>query len=528
MSSGSVLSTGAAPFGNPDGARENLDTLLERFVDFAGNEAFGALATRADDMRARVIVGRMGAGKTVYMRRLQASAEHEASVHADTSHGDLPDTASIVRTCQFFERRDLVEMWRRIWSCAVARTVTAHLLRHRELRNRVDKEVREELENYAHLIGDGRAPGTIYSHLADILYEHDAKHKLVAYLQRREWHDLTHFLREALADLPPIAFYVDGVDESFANAPMYWLPCQEGLFHAVMQWLKDQRIGGRLHIVVTIRDVVFSSVLRSEMASKYRGEPHVRVLDWDGSALRYLLHQKIERLDKKYLAESGAEDPVTAWLGHAEIDNLARGTREQTMDYVLRHTRLIPRDLVEIGNSLSNAVLRAKRSADGVPSQQSIRDTVAAAATAFGNDQILQCANQISADLAPARSGRYGYADLYVGSHAYLRDDVIETLRQALQLLGVDRFDAPSLQSARDLLRQHFDGQTDLATVLWQNGLLGFVGRRNGAEGTFFYSMGGMSELQPPLDEREYVLHPCLIDAVGIRSVGPRPVRPFA
>jgi hypothetical protein len=172
-------------------------------------------------------------------------------------------------------------------------------------------------------------------------------------------------------------------------------------------------------------------------------------------------------------------------------------------------------------------VLRAKRSEDGLPSQQSIRDTVAAAATAFGNDQILQCANQISADLAPARSGRYGYADLYVGSHAYLRDDIIETLRQALQLLGVDRFDAPSLQTARDLLRQHFDGQTDLATVLWQNGLLGFVGRRSGAEGTFFYSMGGMSELQPPLDEQEYVLHPCLIDAVGIRSVGPRPVRPF-
>ena len=81
MNSGSsVLSTGAAPFGNPDGARENLDSLLERFVDFAGNEAFGALATRANDMRARVIVGRMGAGKTVYLRRLQASAYHEASV----------------------------------------------------------------------------------------------------------------------------------------------------------------------------------------------------------------------------------------------------------------------------------------------------------------------------------------------------------------------------------------------------------------------------------------------------------------
>jgi hypothetical protein len=119
-------------------------------------------------------------------------------------------------------------------------------------------------------------------------------------------------------------------------------------------------------------------------------------------------------------------------------------------------------------------------------------------------------------------------ADLYVGRHAYIRDEIVEGLRDALLLLGVDRFDAPTLQAARDLLRQHFDGQTDLATVLWQNGLLGFVGKRNGTEGTFFYSMGGTSELQPPLSEREYVLHPSLIDAIGIRSVGSRPVRPFA
>jgi hypothetical protein len=528
MKSGpSVLSTGAAPFGNPDGARENIDALLERFVDFAGNEAYGALATRADDMRARVVVGRMGAGKTVYLRRLQASASEEASVYADTSVGDLPATEAVVRTCQFFERRDLVDMWRRIWSCAIVRTVTAHVLRRRELRERLDPGLRAELSGYPHLVGEGRAPGTVYSHMAEILYEYDAKHKLTAYLNRRDWNDLTHFLRETIGALPPVAFYVDGVDESFASAPMYWLPCQEGLFHAVMQWLKDPRAGGRLHIIVAVRDVVFSSVLRGEMASKYRGDPHIRVLDWDADSLTYLLRDKIRRLDKKYLAVPDAEDPMQAWLGHRDIENLARGNRERSIDYVLRHTRLIPRDLVELGNSLSNAVLRAHQATGLPPSQGAVRDVVAAAAGAFGSDQIVQCANQISADLAPEGSGQHGYVGLYVGSHGYLRDDIVEALRQSLLLIGTDRFDATTLRCARDLLRQHLGGQSDLATVLWQNGLLGFVGRRNGSEGTFFYSMGGTAELQPPLSEREYVLHPCLIDAVGITSVGSHPVRPF-
>lgn len=523
----SVLSTGAAPFGNPDGARESLGALLEQFVDFAGDEGFGALATRADDLRARVIVGRMGSGKTVYLRRLQASAMSEDSIYADASTSDLPSTEAIVRTCQFFDRRDQVEMWRRIWSRCITRTVTAHILRRRELHDYLDSDLRADLGSFGHLVGGGRTAGTLYSHLSDMLSEYDAKHRLTRYLGHQDWSDLTHFLREAVPSLPPIVFWLDGVDESFAYAPMYWLPCQEGLFHAVMQWFRDQRIGGRLHVIITIRDVVFSSVLRGEMAGKYRGEPHIRVLDWDDRSLRYLLREKVNRLDDRYVSDPYASDPIAAWLGHAEIHNVARDRMEQTLDYILRHTRLIPRDLVEVGNALCGVVLRAKRARGSAPSQAEIRSMVAASAAAFGNDQIQQCANQIRADLAPETAGRHDFAEIYVGRHGYIRDDLVDRLRHGLLLLGTDRFDAASLAAARDLLRQDFDDQTDFATVLWQNGLLGFVGRRNGSDGTFFYSMGGMTDLQPPLSEREYVLHPCLIDAVGIRSVGSEPVTPY-
>jgi hypothetical protein len=523
----SVVGTITTPFGNPDGARENLDVLLAKFVDFAGSEAFGALATSANDMRARVIVGRMGAGKTVYLRRMQAKAMTEASVYADTSQSDLPSTESIVRTCQYFERRDLVEMWKKIWSRAIVRTVVAHVLRRRELREHVEPDLRDELARYEHLIGVGRAPGTIYSHLADMLYEHDARHKLTMYLHHRDWSDLTYFVGEAIWSLPPIAFYVDGVDESFGYAPMYWLPCQEGLFHAVMQSLRDPKIGGRLHVVVTIRDVVFSSVLRSETASKYRGEPHIRVLDWDARSLYYFLIDKIGRLDDRYRADPEAADAIANWLGHSTIDNIARGRTERTADYIIRHTRMIPRDLVHVGNALCSAVIQSKLDDSRPPTQEAIRRTVAIAAAAFGNDQLQQCADQISADMAPQRSSQHGYADYYIGGHGYIRDATVEKLREGLLLIGVDRFDGRTLQSARELLSQQFDGQSDFATVLWQNGLLGFVGRRNGGEGTFFYSMSGLTDLQPPLSEREYVLHPCLIDAVGLRAIGARPVYPF-
>jgi hypothetical protein len=62
------------PFGNPDGSRADIEDLISEFVDFGGNPAYGHLATRANDSKVRVIVGKLGAGKTVYLRRLQIAA----------------------------------------------------------------------------------------------------------------------------------------------------------------------------------------------------------------------------------------------------------------------------------------------------------------------------------------------------------------------------------------------------------------------------------------------------------------------
>jgi tRNA A-37 threonylcarbamoyl transferase component Bud32 len=65
----------------------------------------------------------------------------------------------------------------------------------------------------------------------------------------------------------------------------------------------------------------------------------------------------------------------------------------------------------------------------------------------------------------------------------------------------------------------HFERATDLASVLWQNGLLGYVDE-NGQRR--FYSLGDVEEFHFPPDVGTYVLHPCLVYAVGgIQHVGP-------
>ncbi|HEY9243421.1 MAG TPA: serine/threonine-protein kinase [Streptosporangiaceae bacterium] len=509
------------PFGNPDGSRADLEDVLSEFVDFAGNPAYGHLATRANDSMVRVIVGKLGAGKTVYLRRLQDFQSHQDSVYADLPQQSLPKTEVIVKACQWFSDRVLVEKWMQIWDRAIMRSLASHLLRNSELRQQLRDEQADEIEHsYARLIGEFRRPRSIYSEVRDIINQAQTAHQLSTYLDDPLWDDLEDLLGEVVGQCKPIYFYLDAVDEEFGHAPMYWLKCQEGLFYQVMRLLRDPRLGGRLHVVVCIRDIVMSSVYRSEHAPRYYNEPHIRVLTWDRSSLLYLLQQKLRRLPPSLLMQRASTGPPTIrdWLGvngHWPGPD-GDGTIEE---YLLSHTRLIPRDIISLGNELSEEVLRQKQAGhEGLP-PAALQAVVQRCAKRFGDSQLAQCANQISSDLMPENAALHDYSELFTSTQSYITG-VQDDLRSFVRLIGVDRFARADLEALQEVADLHFQQATDLASVLWQNGLLGYVdetGRRR------FYSMGDVEEFHFPPDVATFVLHPCLMYAVGgIRHVPAR------
>jgi hypothetical protein len=510
------------PFGNPDGSRADIEDLIKEFVDFGGNPAYGHLATRANDSMVRVIVGKLGAGKTVYLRRLQAFQSHQDSVYASAPQQSLPKTEVIVKACQWFSDRVLVEKWMQIWERAIMRSLASHVLRRPELRQQVREEQVGELEqSYARLLDDFRRPRSIYSQVRDIINERQTAHQLSTYLDDPLWDDLEDLLGEVVGGCKPIYFYLDAVDEEFGHAPMYWLKCQEGLFYQVMRLLRDPRLGGRLHVVVCIRDIVMSSVYRSEHAPRYYNEPHIRVLTWDRSSLLYLLGQKLQRLQPSLLMRRAATGPPTIgdWLGvngHWPGPD-GDGTIE---DYLLGHTRLIPRDIISLGNELNEEVLRQKQAGrDGLP-PAALQGVVQRCAKRFGDSQLAQCANQISSDLMPENAALHDYSELFTSTQAYI-SGVQEEVRSFVRMIGVDRFSRGDLVALQEMADMHFEKSTDLASVLWQNGLLGYLdedGRRR------FYSMGDVEQFHFPPEVSTYVLHPCLVYAVGgIRQVRPDP-----
>jgi hypothetical protein len=506
------------PFGNPDGSRADIEDVISEFVDFGGNPAYGHLATRANDSMVRVIVGKLGAGKTVYLRRLQDFQSHQDSVYADVPQQSLPKTEVVVKACQWFSDSVLVEKWMQIWERAIMRSLASHLLRRPELRQQLRDEQAEEIEqSYARLLEDFRRPRSIYSQVRDIINERQTGHQLSTYLDDPLWDDLEDLLGEVVGQCRPIYFYLDAVDEEFSHAPMYWLKCQEGLFYQVMRLLRDHRLGGRLHVVVCIRDIVMSSVYRSEHAPRYYNEPHIRVLTWDRGSLLYLLGQKLQRLPPSLLMRRATSGPPTIgdWLG---VNGHWPGPDgdETIEDYLLGHTRLIPRDIISLGNELSEEVLRQKQAGrEGLP-PTALAGVVQRCAKRFGDSQLAQCANQISSDLMPENAALHNYSELFTSTQAYI-SGVQEDVRSFVRLIGVDRFSRADLVALQEVADLHFEKATNLASVLWQNGLLGYVdeaGRRR------FYSMGDVEQFHFPPDVDTYVLHPCLAHAVGgIRHV---------
>jgi len=506
------------PFGNPDGSRADIEDVIKEFVDFGGNPAYGHLATRANDSKVRVIVGKLGAGKTVYLRRLQDFQAHQDSVYADVPQQSLPKTEVVVKACQWFSDRVLVEKWMQIWERAIMRSLASHVLRRPELRQQLHDEQAEELEqSYARLLDDFRRPRSIYGQVRDIINQRQTAHQLSTYLDDPLWDDLEDLMGEVVGQCKPIYFYLDAVDEEFSHAPMYWLKCQEGLFYQVMRLLRDHKLGGRLHVVVCIRDIVMSSVYRSEHAPRYYNEPHIRVLNWDHGSLLYLLGQKLQRLPPSLLMRRATDGPPTIrnWLG---VDGTWPGPDgDQTIeDYLLGHTRLIPRDVISLGNELSEEVLRQKQAGHEGLSPAALREVVQRCAKRFGDSQLAQCANQISSDLMPKNAALHNYSELFTSTQAYI-SGVQEDVRSFVRMIGVDRFSHGDLEALQEVADLHFEKATDLASVLWQNGLLGYVdetGRRR------YYSMGDVEQFHFPPDAGTYVLHPCLAYAVGgIRHV---------
>ena len=515
------------PFGPADGSRADLDDIRRDFVDFADQPMLADLASPANDRSARLIVGKKGVGKTIYLKRFHDDSQREKSVYTPGRiQHDVPATEDVIRVCELYPASLAAEGWRWIWTRAILRALVSHILCVHELERRLHPDEVASLErDYTSILRRTPRTRSVYGEARAIATQATSRDRLARELRHPDWDDLEEHLGEILAALPPICFYLDSVDEQFGSAPLYWLQCQKGLCNAVLELFRDPRFGNRLHVVVSVRDLVRSSLMSGEHATRHAGARHIRVLEWDHPTIRYFLHEKIRRLPAAFLMDRDA-DAVPGWLGRDELYNPARGVTEDLEDYLLRHTRQIPRDVVQLGNQLSDAVAKAKGRGEQTVSDEALRRAVGVVSKLCADEQIAVCANHLASDTMPPDAGRRGFSGFYT-SDIYsqgVQGEICELIRA----VGIDRFPMARLKTALanvqgDILRSHGNP----IQVLWLNGLLGYDPPNQSQRRSHFYGAVDVADYELPEDLKSYVFHPIVGHKVRIDAAGVEPVRPF-
>lgn len=137
------------PFGPPDGARGDWTEIRSNFVDFSDLDETSDddLATLPDDRSARLIVGKKGVGKTVYLRRFHADAKQDRGLYAVDVEHRVPATEDVIKICNFYPQKQAAEAWQMIWRRAIMRALASHLLRTPDLRDRIALDHLQALES---------------------------------------------------------------------------------------------------------------------------------------------------------------------------------------------------------------------------------------------------------------------------------------------------------------------------------------------------------------------------------------------
>lgn len=488
------------PFGSPDGNRLPREQLL--------NLHSVTLAGLVGGRDSRLIVGRPGVGKTCLLRELELTlVADSASGAADGIQTGAPRTSTVLRAEALYAQLDeLAEAWEEIWTAAFYRSLVSKLLCTGDMSIELDMRLR-----YPDLLGSVagcHAPVTVFSQVDEILTKVRERARLDAYLRSGEWPVFIEALGQALDGAPPWWLLLDLSDVKLEQAPSAWLACQHGLLRAIAR-LRGSEVSRHFKVIAATREAHYTRYRHGNDGVGL--EDAALVVDTDEQSAARFCTAKLSEVDGSNVARPGAQG-ILKLVGRDVVINAERKCEEQALSYLIRHTRSTPRDVVIVGNQLA-AALPAVRSTPNVSlSSDRIRQIVGYCASLFGNEQLVRCAQQLAAHLAPADSILEYFISATTSPAGSLRTELGEFIRA----VGRDRFASRELDRVRDSPERKLPG--DVVSCLWQNGLLGYLDEtaQNGTAMFFALAHSG-SEIRRPAS---YAFHPCLIDALGLTHDG--------
>ena len=519
-------------FGQVDGGVEGAQGFIQL------DPRWGDIALEPGNRRVRILVGRRGAGKSRYLRAMErdAAAHHGEGLLVFPQKDDsvwISEMRWLHRTyAEVYER---IEVWRRLWGCAIYASLASYLLNFPPAVGTSINLEKEEREFFAQFCADkldtSKVCFPVVMVLNLFLKRYQDRSRLDAFIADPGWVALENQVLKVIANSTPIGCYIDTLDETFQSSPAAATDCQVGLLVWMLRKSLDPHVNHRIHLVVAVRDTIFASLMQSEHGRRYDRSDLIRCLDWNDDAAADFLHQKVALLSPKVrVAPNAKGNPIKSWLGFDVVANsMRKGRSEKVSELIVRHTRFLPREIIEIGNALAKHVqtclAEGRRVEPGAIVQIVMNEAKRQA------DLALETATDHMMALDSHHNGAVVVHDF--------RHSVIQAIDNAfIPALRDERFTREMLVRANDVFSEAVGGWSptlerkalSLGDVLWLHGLIGFEDQSGPVQVARYFSsaksMRSYVSGKLPLADH-YYLHSALLGANRI-VIGAEPPKAAA
>lgn len=549
MNSPKEITISEGPFGVPDAGRGSYN---DEFMDIDGK--LPSPIHDSESMRKRILVGKKGSGKSLYLRwHLRAAEKRGFIVLAEKRAFSTGLAAEIdlvaMRDAEILSKKlqnrfidqpsYMMNFWSQLWERALYLSASSVLLF--EGGGVLSSKRVEIVEKYKDLfLCDMKSKRTVSNFIEIMSSKFNGNRRSSIqwrkYIDHPDWGLLRDDLAQWCEDAPPLALYVDAVDDDFEDAPQVWLHCQGGLFKTAFETTyKDAHLANRLHLVIAIRDITLSGVQQSEHGTRYVTDPKIQHLNWDSTLIRTFLHKKIQKLPTLLSVRplvDPEDDPFLYWLGFNEVENKDRMIVERVSDYIIRHTRMVPRDIVFMGNAIYNRM--TKRIQEGRPMTDApLRQAVAYVAKMVVNEALRLCVMELimSSDyMSEIVLQEWKENEMGVLALEYITKMTRDKVNNFFKIIGKEVFNKRELQDAlrrsglateAHITNEQFLFRFD--NLLWRHGLLA-IHVKEGERRRWRFHWRSVFE-SPTIDEgvEVYGLHSGLIDLfkIELSDLGP-------
>lgn len=368
------------PLGAEDAARRDKSDVYNAFVDVR-DLIIQPYQVSEDIEHIRVVVGKKGSGKTHILRYIEEETNKSGRT---VIFGALSDNAIPAHLERQFEtgtdRPHARSHWSRLWRIVISISILSRFLsdqsapkvrkaalRFLETRgfnfdNENSNDVRNALVGHfeQHFsagidfklsnLRDLANPGII---LHRILEPINTLARLLQFLDRTDLASLEADIASLVKQDRPVHVIIDGVDEVSWRQPRMWLDFQVGLFDAIFFFHEAQRNTNDIVVTAAIRNFVFVAARESPHVDRIR---NLLSLNWEPRSAKMFLNRRLQQISNLRFVDSeklnSDQRPLAAWLGFSQVRAKRRLGPEDVETYLLRHTRLSPRNVIRLFNLL--------------------------------------------------------------------------------------------------------------------------------------------------------------------------------